>query len=159
TVAKRQLDAQLAARVALVETRDLAPADGCRDVKALLKAFARQAPQHTRDQLQTGRMLAVMPQLAAAAAQGRVPPEHLRLVQDLVKRIGAGKAALLDEYLTATVSTSTAKQTADACAEILAHLDPDGPAPDPNADFEQRYLSLTHRGNHVHLRGQLDLEA
>src|SRR5258705_4135874 len=70
--ARRQLDAQIWARVATFDARNLAPTDGCRDVRAFLKAFAGQGPQVTGPMLKTGRLLRELPAMGAAAARSEV---------------------------------------------------------------------------------------
>src|SRR5688572_16817739 len=156
----RQVEAQIAARVAAFDARDLGPADGCRDARAFLKAFSRQPAHETTPLLAQGRFLRTMPTLAAATARGEVPADLLRQVHDLAKDIGEGKATVLDDYLTAAVADprATPSQVKEVCDEVRAWLDPDGPEPDPDKDHEKRGLSLFRRGNHMCIRGLLDLQ-
>jgi hypothetical protein len=46
-----------------------------------------------------------------------------------------------------------------ACDYIAAHVDPDGPDPDPHGGFERRGLTLARVGTMIVLRAQLDPEA
>ena len=46
-----------------------------------------------------------------------------------------------------------------ACDYIAAHVDPDGPDPDPHGAFERRGLRLARVGTMIVLRGQVDPEA
>ena len=157
---RRQVEAQIAARVAAFDARDLGPADGCRDARAFLRAFSRQPAHETTPLLAQGRFLRTMPALASAAAGGEVPADLLRQVHDLAKDIGEGKATVLDDYLTAAVADprATPSQVKEVCDEVRAWLDPDGPEPDPDKDHEKRGLSLFRRGNHMYIRGLLDLD-
>src|SRR5258705_4064851 len=136
--ASRQVQAQLAAHVAVFDARNLAPTDGCRDVKGFLLGFADQAAHLTTDLLQRGRMLRELPLLQAATMTGGVSEQRLRMVADLVRDVTPAKAAYLDAYLTDAATTATLGELKHACDLARAHLNPDGPEPHPNKEHQKR---------------------
>jgi hypothetical protein len=79
-------------------------------------------------------------------------------VQDLATRVGVDKLAPFDEILAALAATANPADVAKACERIAAHLDPDGPDPDPDGAFDRRDLTLSKQGSMLYLRGRLDPE-
>ncbi len=108
--------------------------------------------------LARGRLLRALPALAAAAGRGAVSAEHLAKVQDLAARVGVDKLAPFDEILADLAAAANPAEVAKACERIAAHLDPDGPDPDPDGAFDRRELTLSQQGSMLYLRGRLDPE-
>src|SRR5262249_58645017 len=84
---------------------------------------------------------------------------HLRRVFDLVGRVGMVAVVPFDDLLANLAGTVTPADLEKACDYIAAHIDPDGPDPDPHGAFERRGLKLARVGSMIVLRGQLDPEA
>ncbi len=154
---------QLAAVVSTVsasfDTRDLAERDGFRTARSWLIAFGRMSQRAATGWLSRGRLLRQLPALSAAAHTGAVSAEHVRTVGDLAAHVGIEQVQPFDEIL-ATLAATTGRH-ADveaACHRIRAHVDPDGPDPDPHAR-ERRALSISRCGSLFSVSGRLDLEA
>ena len=105
------------------------------------------------------RLLGGLPVLRAAALAGTVSMDHVRRVLELVERVGLPAVVGFDEILADLAATVTPAQLQQACERIAAHLDPDGPDPDPHAAFERRGLSVARVGTMMTIRGQVDPEA
>ena len=105
------------------------------------------------------RLLGELPVLRAAALAGTVSMDHVRKVLELVERVGLPAVVGFDEILADLAATVTPAQLQQACERIAAHLDPDGPDPDPHAAFERRGLSVARVGTMMTIRGQVDPEA
>jgi Domain of unknown function (DUF222) len=156
--ALNQLSAYVARLTDSFATRDLAGADGFRGVKAWLVAFGRLSPGAATAWLARGRLLRALPALTAAAGQGKVSPDHLAKVLDLVARLGVGTVARYDQILADLAAAANPADVAKACERIAALHDPDGPDPDPEGEFERRDLTMSRQGNLLYLRGRLDPE-
>jgi hypothetical protein len=86
-----------------------------------------------------------------------VSAEHLRRVDDLADHVGLAAVKPFDQILADLASHTTPAETGAACDRIQAHLDPDGPEPDPTAG-QRRTLTLSRSGSLINVRGKLDLE-
>ncbi len=151
------VQAAIAARVASFDRRDLAHGDGLRTTRAWLCATARLSPYAATGQVRRAKVLADLPALAAACAQGRVTPEHVDKVVNLAEQVGPGAVRQVDHALAELAATGTPGQLRRACDRIRDHADPDGPDPDPAAD--RRGFTLARSGDIIRLRGQLELDA
>ena len=154
-----QLTAVVSTVSASFDTRDLAERDGFRTARSWLIAFGRMSQRAATGWLSRGRLLRQLPALSAAAHTGAVSAEHVRTVGDLAAHVGIEQVQPFDEIL-ATLAASTGRH-ADveaACHRIRAHVDPDGPDPDPHAR-ERRALSISRCGSLFSVSGRLDLEA
>ncbi|MGH9286068.1 MAG: DUF222 domain-containing protein, partial [Acidimicrobiales bacterium] len=91
--------------------------------------------------------------------RGQITSEQMTKVTRLVDDIGIGPVQHADHTLATLAATTGPTEIGTACDRIRAHVDPDGPEPDPGQDFDRRAITLARVGNMVTLRGQLDLEA
>jgi len=157
--AANQITAVLAARVGTLDTRDLAPAGGYRSTRAWLCAHGRMTQAAASGHLSRARLLPELPALAGAAESGAVSAEHLARVAALTDKVGVAAVKPFDTILADLASLTRPGEVDKACQRILAHLDPDGAPPDPQADFAKRDLTLSRHGAMLHLRGRLDPEA
>src|SRR5262245_14791199 len=155
----QQLSAVVCGVLAVFDGRDLAELDACATARTWLVSFARMTPNAASAWLKRARLLGDLPALRSAALSGGVTPEHLRWVLDLVQRVGPTAVVPFDEILATLAATLAPADLKVACERIAAHLDPDGPNPDPNGAFERRELRLARVGAMMVLRGQLDPEA
>src|SRR5690349_23211732 len=142
-----------------VDPRDLAQLDACRTAKTWLESFGRMTPNAASAWVKRARLLGELPALRAAALAGTVTIDHLRRVFDLVSRVGLVAAVPFDELLADLAAAVVPADLQKACDYIAAHVDPDGPDPDPHGAFERRGLKLARVGGMIVLRGQLDPEA
>ncbi len=140
------------------DVRDLAESDGFRTARGWLSGFGRLSPAGASAWLARGRLLRALPALAAAAGRGTVSAEHLAKVADLASRVGVDQLAPFDEILADLAAAANPAEVAKACERIAAHLDPDGPDPDPDGAFDRRELTLSRQGSLLYLRGRLDPE-
>src|SRR5262245_35265408 len=155
----QQLSAVVCGVLGVFDGRDLAELDACATARTWLVSFARMTPNAASAWLRRARLLGDLPALRSAALSGGVTPEHLRWVLDLVQRVGPTAVAPFDEILATLATTLAPADLKVACERIAAHLDPDGPDPDPNGAFQRRELRLARVGAMMVLRGQLDPEA
>ncbi len=153
-----QLSAYVARLADSFDVRGGAETDGFRTARVWLSAFGRLSPAAASAWLARGRLLRTLPALAAAAGCGTVSAEHLAKVQDLASRVGVDKLAPFDEILANLAAAAQPAEVAKACDRIAAHLDPDGPDPDPDGAFDRRELTLSRQGSMLYLRGRLDPE-
>ncbi len=130
--ALNQLGAYVARLADSFDVRDLAETDGFRTARGWLSAFGRLCPAGASAWLARGRLLRALPALAAAAGRGAVSAEHLAKVADLASRVGVDRLAPFDEILAELAAAANPAEVAKACERIAAHLDPDGPDPDPD---------------------------
>jgi hypothetical protein len=136
--AVNQLNAVVAGVVGSFDVRDLSDVDGCRTTRTWLTAFGRMSQGAASGWLSRARLRRELPALAAAAGRGDVSAEHLRKVSDLVEKVGVVAVRDFDDILAGLASTANPIHLEKACERIRAHVDPDGPAPDPHAAFERR---------------------
>ncbi len=156
--ALNQLGAYVARLADSFDVRDLAESDGFRTARGWLSGFGRLSPAGASAWLARGRLLRALPALAAAAGRGAVSAEHLAKVADLASRVGVDQLAPFDEILADLAAAANPAEVAKACERIAAHLDPDGPDPDPDGAFDRRELTLSRQGSLLYLRGRLDPE-
>src|SRR5262245_24518437 len=155
----QQLSAVVCGVLAVFDGRDLAELDACATARSWLVSFARMTPNAASAWLRRARLLGGLPALRSAALSGAVTPEPLRRVLELVDRVGPTAVVPFDEILATLATTLAPADLKVACERIAAHLDPDGPDPDPNGAFGRRELRLARVGSMMVLRGQLDPEA
>jgi hypothetical protein len=154
-----QLAAVVSGVVGAFDARDLSQLDACRTAKTWLESFGRMTPNAASAWVKRARLLGELPALRSAALAGTVTIDHLRRVFDLVGRVGLVAVVPFDELLATLAATVVPADLQKACDYIAAHLDPDGPHPDPHGAFERRGLKLARVGGMIVLRGQLDPEA
>ena len=139
------------------DTRGLAEHDGFRTARSWLIAFGRMSQGAASGWLSRGRLLAQLPALSAAAHTGTVSAEQIRTIDDLVGHVGIDAVQPLDEILADVAAATGPGEVAQACHRIRAHVDPDGPDPDPHAG-QRRALSISRYGSLFSVSGRLDLE-
>src|SRR5689334_23985449 len=154
-----QLAAVVSGVVGAFDARDLAQLDACRTAKTWLESFGRMTPNAASSWVKRARLLGELPALRSASLAGTVTIDHLRRVFDLVGRVGLVAVVPFDELLADLAATVAPADVQKACDYIAAHIDPDGPDPDPHGAFERRGLTLARVGGMIVLRGQLDPEA
>src|SRR5262252_2695859 len=154
-----QLAAIVSGVIGAFDARDLSQYDACRTAKTWLESFGRMTPNAASAWVKRARLLGSLPALRSAALAGSVTMDHLRRVFDLVGRVGLVAVVPFDELLADLAAAVTPTELQKACDYIAAHVDPDGPDPDPHGAFERRGLRLARVGTMIVLRGQLDPEA
>jgi len=156
--AVNQVGALTAGLVGSFDVRGLSDLDGCRTTRTWLIAFGRLSQGAAGGWLAQARLLRQFPALAAKAGAGSVSAEQVRLVVALADRVGVDKVVPFDAILADLAASAGPAELARACDRLVAHLDPDGPAPDPAEAFERRQLTLSRSGAMTYLRGRLDPE-
>jgi hypothetical protein len=152
-----QLAAVVSGVIGAFDARDLSQLDACRTAKTWLESFGRMTPNAASAWVKRSRLLGSLPALRSAALAGTVTIDHLRQVFDLVGRVGLTAVIPFDELLANLAATAVPADVQKACDYIAAHIDPDGPDPDPHGAFERRGLTLARVGGMIVLRGQLIL--
>src|SRR6476646_3200306 len=130
-----QLAAVGAGVVGAFDARDLAQLDACRTAKTWLESFGRMTPNAASSWVKRARLLGELPALRAAALAGTVSADHLRRVFDLIGRVGLVAVVPFDGLLATLAATVVPADVEKACNYIAAHVDPDGPNPDPHGAF------------------------
>src|SRR5690349_17111661 len=153
-----QLTAVVAGVVGAFDARDLAQLDACRTAKTWLESFGRMTPNAASSWVKQARLLGELPALRSASLAGTVTIDHLRRVFDLVGRVRLVAVVPFCELLASLAAAVVPADLQKACDYIAAHVDPDGPDPDPHGAFERRGLKLARVGGMIVLRGQLDPE-
>ena len=156
--AVNQVGALTAGLVGSFDVRGLSELDACRTTRTWLIAFGRLSQGAAGGWLAQARLLRQFPALAAKARAGSVSAEQVRLVVALADRVGVEKVVAFDAILADLAASAGPAELARACDRLVAHLDPDGPAPDPAEAFERRELTLSRSGAMTYLRGRLDPE-
>jgi Domain of unknown function (DUF222) len=151
--------ALIATRADSFDRRGLADLDGFRTLRSWLIGFGRLAPAAAIGIGKRTRLLAALPAMRQAALGGAVSVEHLDKLHCLAEQVGGVDPMVeFDEVLAQLSSAANPAQTQKACERIAAYLKPDGPVPDPEADFERRELTLSRCGTTTYLRGRFDAE-
>jgi hypothetical protein len=156
--AVNRLHGEIVRRITSFDTRDLAQRDGCRTAKTWLQAFGRLSGAGAASLVKTGRLLRQLPEAAAAVAAGDVSAEHLNRLTRLTDRVGITRVTDLDPTLASAAAQLDPTGFGRVCDRVRAHLDPDGPQPDPHEDFQRRGITLSPFDGMVLVRGQLDPE-
>jgi hypothetical protein len=152
-----RLSAVVSTVAASFDTRSLAELDGFRTTRSWLIGFGRMTQGAAVGWLSRGRLMAQLPALAAAAHAGVVSAEQLRPVAALVDHVGIGAVEPFDQILADLAAESRPADVDLACNRIRAHVDPDGPDPDPDAGA-RRGLTLSRSGALFSVAGRLDAE-
>ena len=137
-----QLAAVVSGVVGAFDARDLSELDACRTAKTWLESFGRMTPNAASAWVKRARLLGELPALRSAALAGTVTADHLRRVFDLIGRVGLAAVVPFDELLADLAAAVVPADLQKACDYIAAHVDPDGPDPDPHGAFERRGLKL-----------------
>ncbi len=152
-----RLSAVVSTVAASFDTRSLAELDGFRTARSWLIGYGRMTQGAAGGWLSRGRLMAQLPALAAAAHAGEVSAEQMRPVGALVDHVGIGAVAPFDQILADLAAESRPADVELACNRIRAHVDPDGPDPDPGAGA-RRGLTLSRSGSLFSVAGRLDAE-
>ena len=151
--------ALVATRADTFDRRELAELDGFRTLRSWLIGFGRLSPTGATIIDHRARVLRALPALRQAALSGAVSAEHVDKVRRLAHHLGSAEPITpFDEALATLSAQAGPAETQKACERIAAYLNPDGPAPDPEADFERRELTMSKSGSMTYLRGRFDAE-
>jgi hypothetical protein len=153
-----QIQGAVAARIATFDIRDLARSDAQWSCATWLMNFSSMSKGAALRWTTWSRQLRQLPALAAALRAGTVSVEQVAIVSDLVRRVGIEQVVEYDQILADLCVEGGPRQIQDACARILALVDPDGPEPDPDEDFRKREVVFSQHGTTLYVRGRLDAE-
>ncbi|WP_347057919.1 DUF222 domain-containing protein [Blastococcus sp. HT6-30] len=159
--ASNRLAAQVARTVRECELTQAAEHDGLKTMASWLRGHAGFSAAAASRLVGSGRALAELPAVAAAAVAGVVTPEGVAAVAPVAapKHLAAAQAQGVDvagvaAALAEVAATQPYAELRQVVHHYLARLDPDGPEPDPT---EQRSLVIVrHADGSVSLRGELD---
>ena len=93
------VQALVAARLDVFDTRELAELDGFRTAQAWLRGFGRLSPGAAAGVHKRARVLRALPALRAAALDGAVSPDHVDKVLDLTGRVDLEQIKAYDDIL------------------------------------------------------------
>jgi hypothetical protein len=156
--ALRLLRAEVVRQVDAFDARGLSVDDGCRSTRSWLRSFGRLSETTAGELVRGARVLRDLPGLAKASAEGVLSDEHLRHVTRLVRRLGTGPVLRAEPLLVEAAAKLDPTDFGRVCERIVAHLDPDGEAPDADEIFARRELVLSPCGGMVLVHGRLDPE-
>jgi hypothetical protein len=148
--------------VAAGEARQVQKADGMVSMKGWLTGHCRLAGRAAADLIRDGRRLALLPQLAAAYADGAVTPAHVGAVTASVTpaRVAVAEAngidlATTDAVLTTAARTLGPEDTAKAVRRWVIGIDPDGTLDDAAGLPRFLRMAVSSHGR-IYLTGHLD---
>ncbi|TKJ18196.1 HNH endonuclease signature motif containing protein [Blastococcus sp. CCUG 61487] len=159
--ARNVLAADLARTVRECELTQAPEHDGKATMASWLRGHHR-LPQAVASQLvRTGRALQQLPALAAAAAEGVVPPEAVAVIAPVASEVNVARAQAqgvdlpeIDALLTEIAATRPHADLRQAVGHYLDRLDPDGTEPDPTG---QRSIFFSkHTDGTLSFHGRLD---
>lgn len=166
--------AEMLAVVAEVDSRGIAGAQGYGTTVELVRALARVPRSEARARVSAasevlpGRGLdgtpvpPVLPQSAAAVAEGVIGAADVAVIRSVLARvpahIGPERRAQVESELARHARTLDSRQLAVLGRRMLAYLDPDGPRPADEPDTS-RHLQSSDRDGGYELSGWLDREA
>ena len=153
-----QLCGVTSAVVGSFDTRGLSDVDACRTTRTWLQAVGRMSQGAAGSWIKRARLMANLPAVGAAAKAGRVSAEQLKVIDDLAHAVGVEQVQPTDAMLAALCGDVGKDEVVKACERIYAHVNPDGPHPDPQDLHDKRELILTRSGHMTYLRGRLDPE-
>ena len=140
------------------DTRGLSDVDACRTTRTWLQSFGRMSQGAAGGWVRRARLMAGLPAVAAAARAGRVSAEQLKVIDDLAHAVGIEQVQPADQVLADLCAQAGKDEVAKACERIYAHVNPDGPHPDPQDLHDKRELVLSRSGHMTYVRGRLDPE-
>ncbi|MGY1741234.1 MULTISPECIES: DUF222 domain-containing protein [unclassified Blastococcus] len=158
---QNRVAARLTAAVRAADARLACEHDGVKTMQAWLRTHTGLKANAAAALVHRGRALQLLPATVAAFAAGAIGVGHVTEISKVVAPRHAAMAAeqgidlgQVDQAL-ATIAAGQSFQTlAEAVADYLARLDPDGPEPEP---ITQRSLRiLTHPDSTVTLYAELD---
>jgi hypothetical protein len=152
------VQALVASRLDVFDTRELAEVDGFRTAQAWLRGFGRLSVGAAAGAYKRARVLRALPALQAAALDGAVSSDHVDKVLDLTGRVDLEQIKAYDDILAELSAAAGPAETKKACERIADHHDPDGADPDPQADFDRRDLTVSVSGGMTYVKGRFDPE-
>ena len=91
------VQALMASRLDVFDTRELAELDGFRTARAWLRGFGRLSPGAAAGVHKRARVLRALPALQAAALDGAVSADHVDKVHDLTDRVDLEQVKAYDD--------------------------------------------------------------
>jgi hypothetical protein len=160
-VASNRLAAQVARRVRECEVTQAPEHDGQTSMASWLRGHARYSAGAAAKVVRSGRALAELPAVAAAASAGAVTAEAVAAIAPVAAPGNLAAAveqdvdlAGVDAALAEVAATRPHAELRQVVEHYLARLDPDGPEPDPT---EGRSLVFAkHADGSLSFRGELD---
>ncbi|MCW2533600.1 MAG: endonuclease [Blastococcus sp.] len=157
-----RLSAVLTRLVRSADRRELHRIDGMGSMKSWLTGHCRLSGRDAARVVRAGRRLEVLPELAAAYAEGGVTPDHVQVITTAVTpaRVAVAAANGIDLGTTDRVLTEAARKlgpedTAEAVRRWVAGVDPDGTL-DEDAGLLRVFRMAVSAGGRVYVSGHLD---
>ncbi|MEV4148072.1 DUF222 domain-containing protein [Amycolatopsis sp. NPDC049691] len=166
----RSAEAEIGALLVEIESRGVMELFGYRSVTRLLEHLADIPKSAAETMVKRAQALhpghrldspaPVAPSTAAAAAEGRLSNPMIDTIIGSLTQVPPEHREEAEQHLLALASEAGYKQVAALGARIIAHLDPDGPEPDPTEPATpSRELSLRRKRTGVwELHGRFDDE-
>jgi hypothetical protein len=158
---RRELEARLLSRLAAVDARGLAAADGFASTGSWLRGFGNLDAGQAVSLVKAARVSDRLPLLAEVLTAGKIGVEHLQAVAAAAARVpGQVLTAGHDHTLRTLAPHARPGEMRRAAAKIQACHDEASVAADAGHLHDSRYLSLARTfGGAYHLDGLLDPEA
>ena len=161
-VAQDRLAAEVARAVRQCELAQAPEHDGLVSMQSWLRGHGRLSAAVAAKVVQSGRVLAQLPGVAAACAAGAVPAEQVAVIAPVVEPEHLAAAAeqqidlaAVDATLAGVAATRPYAELAQVVRHYVGRLDPDGPEPDPTDGRSFRLMRQPDGG----FRGYLELDA
>ncbi len=153
-----RVTAALTERVGSFDVRRLSENDAVRTSRHWLQLYGHLSQGAATGMLARARVLRRLPAVAAAFRAGRISAEHVAKIAELAEHVGVERLRDFDEILAELAAQAGPAEVAKACQRIHAHLDPDGPEPDPDDELRRRELTFSRSGSMLLVRGKFDPE-
>lgn len=154
-----RLSAQILRRVRAFDVRGGGDADGAVSTATWLRWKVKLVPREACSTVRLARALDVLPNTAAALADGAITVSHAGLLARAVEDVGTGHAGDIEAMLLPLACAHDPSRLRIATAHLREAVDPDGALADANAQYGRRRLSAsTTFGGMVAFDGILDPE-
>jgi hypothetical protein len=159
--ARNRIDAELARTVRIGDLTQAPEHDGQKTMRSWLRGHARLSPAAAGQVVRAGRVLEILPAVAAAFADGQVTAEQVAVLAPVItdaRRAAAAEQGIdlgaVDAVLAEVAATREHAHLGRVVQHYLVLLDPDGAEPDPT---EGRSLSIAkHDDGSITGRSELD---
>ncbi|MGY1770310.1 DUF222 domain-containing protein [Blastococcus sp. SYSU D00813] len=141
SAAAHRLEAELIRVVRRVDVRGAVEHDGAKSTQSWLRGVLRLSGSRASRLVGHGRVLDLLPEVAAAFAAGELGGDQVEVIAQIAKPVNLDAAerqgidlAAVEAALMVVATHGTHADLQSAVGNYLAKLDPDGPEPDPTVE-------------------------